>query len=375
MACFNPLKGFYTGLKTANGEDLLIIRRSEFVTVPVRELLRSKYEGRYDRDVELIEAFERINPSKFPYVSDGLFYRFKTIPCGKCLGCRLSYSRVWAIRMMKELESVGGRGLFLTLTYDNKHIPVKSFSCDELDWFPPLFGGDFYGYLLKRDVQLFNKRLRKFLFGNQKGDLRYLVAGEYGSKTFRPHYHGIYLNVDFSTFPDLKLLSKNDGEPIYQSQKLDELWGNGGVIVGSVTFESVAYVARYVVKKAGSCRSDKVPPAGVEFPEFLLMSRRPGLGKPWFEKHHSEIFALGEMPVLRKDGVYMSGVPQRFKVWEKNQYQSEFEKLKEKKKFDYMKGSKDFIKTENIEKKEEMKRKIAEELQKIKQKLIKRVKL
>lgn len=52
------------------------------------------------------------------------------IPCGRCLGCRLDYSRSWADRMMLELET-SGSAVFLTLTYDQDHVPVAM--CDDDD--------------------------------------------------------------------------------------------------------------------------------------------------------------------------------------------------------------------------------------------------
>ena len=76
------------------------------------------------------------------------------IPCGKCLGCRLDYSRTWADRMMLELDH-SKKAIFVTLTYNEEHVPVLE-ADDE---------GNFFGYtLFKRDLQLFFKRLRKYFF-------------------------------------------------------------------------------------------------------------------------------------------------------------------------------------------------------------------
>ena len=45
------------------------------------------------------------------------------IPCGKCLGCRLDYSRYWADRMMLELETAK-KGVFVTLTYNDENLTL-----------------------------------------------------------------------------------------------------------------------------------------------------------------------------------------------------------------------------------------------------------
>ena len=66
-----------------------------------------------------------------------------TIPCGKCIGCRLAHSRQWAVRCVHE-ASLHDRNCFLTLTFDDDHLPAS-------------------GSVSVRDVQLFLKRLRKAL--------------------------------------------------------------------------------------------------------------------------------------------------------------------------------------------------------------------
>lgn len=45
------------------------------------------------------------------------------VPCQRCIGCRLDYSREWAIRCMKEAECHTDNW-FLTLDYDDEHLPI-----------------------------------------------------------------------------------------------------------------------------------------------------------------------------------------------------------------------------------------------------------
>lgn len=146
------------------------------------------------------------------------------------------------------------------------------------------------------------KRLRRWL-GHKK--LRFFHCGEYGEDTKRPHYHCILFGHDFSD-KELKYTSKR-GDKVYTSQKLDELWTHGHCSIGDVTFESAAYVARYVTKKiTGEKALDHYNNINKEtgevlserLPEYTTMSRRPGIGKNWFEKFNKDVFPYDEV-VLR----------------------------------------------------------------------------
>jgi len=185
-----------------------------------------------------------------------------TIPCGQCTGCRLEHSRQWAMRILHE-SSLYRDNVFLTLTYDDDHLPTD--------------------YSLRlRDWQLFMKRLKKRLKGRQ---IRFYHCGEYGETTHRPHYHAILFNIDF----DDKRLHKTTerGDRIYTSQFLDSVWEHGDCYIGSVTFESAAYCARYVMKKLTGNRKSEY---GSREPEYCTQSRRPGIGAPWLKKWKTDVF-------------------------------------------------------------------------------------
>lgn len=83
-------------------------------------------------------------------------------------------------------------------------------------------------------------------------------------------------------------------EKLYVSPLLDRLWGFGFASVGDVTFGSASYVARYHLKKVGSVVSDDHyvnPHTGeVLAPEYITMSRRPGIGSGWIEKYVSDVY-------------------------------------------------------------------------------------
>jgi len=193
------------------------------------------------------------------------------LPCGRCIGCRLERSRQWAIRCVHE-ASLYERNAFITLTFSPEHLP-KSGSLD------------------KRDFQLFMKRLRK-RFGS---GVRYFHCGEYGEKMGRPHYHACLFNFDFD---DRELWRVRDGVKLYKSKALSELWPFGFSTIGDVTFESAAYVARYVTKKISGPVADdhywRYDPKSGEcydlLPEYITMSRRPGIGRPWIEKYQGDVY-------------------------------------------------------------------------------------
>lgn len=208
------------------------------------------------------------------------------LPCGQCTGCRLEHSRHWAIRCMHEAQ-LHLSNCFITLTYDDKHLPEN-------------------GSLVKSDFQKFMKLLRYYDGG--KNTIRYYHCGEYGEQFKRPHYHAILFGLDF---PDKQVFRVRDGIRLYTSEALSRIWGKGFVTIGDVTFESAAYVARYVTKKITGDRKEKIstytglkhyekliPETGevVEIEaEYATMSRRPGIGRAWYEQFKKEVFPSDEV--------------------------------------------------------------------------------
>lgn len=199
------------------------------------------------------------------------------IPCGQCVGCRLEHSRQWAVRCMHE-ASLYDDNCFLTLTYDDEHLPAT-------------------GSLDKTHFPDFIKRLRA------RGiKVRYFHCGEYGERLQRPHYHACIFGFDF---PDRVLYSERDGIRLYTSELLSELWGFGFCTIGDLTFESAAYTARYVMKKVTGDAAEEHymsfnPLTGEVFqlePEYTTMSRRPGIGRDWYERYKAEVFPYDEVIV------------------------------------------------------------------------------
>lgn len=197
------------------------------------------------------------------------------LPCGQCIGCRLERSRQWAIRCMHESQ-LHKHNSFITLTYDNTHLPSD-------------------GSLDHKDFQRFLKRLRKTL--EKRGlRVRYYMAGEYGDLHARPHFHACIFGYDF---PDKKLWQRTAaGSMLYRSAELEALWPFGHSTIGDVTFESAAYVARYIMKKQTGKDAEshykRIHPETGEYldltPEYNKMSLKPGIGCDFYKKYTSDIY-------------------------------------------------------------------------------------
>ena len=197
------------------------------------------------------------------------------LPCGLCVGCRLNYSRQWAIRLVHE-NQMHDNSCFVTLTFNDENLNKRD-NPDSLN---------------VRDFQLFMKRLRK---KHPKKQIRFFHCGEYGEKNNRPHYHALIYNHDF---PDKKLFKQRKEIKLYISKELEELWPYGFSTIGDVTFQSSAYVARYIMKKQKGDNAkehyNKINPTTGEVttiqPEYCTMSRKPGIGYEWFKKYKSDVY-------------------------------------------------------------------------------------
>lgn len=185
------------------------------------------------------------------------------VPCGRCIGCRLERSRKWAMRCVHE-ASLYKDNCFITLTYDDFHLDPS-------------------GSLNVEDYQLFMKRLRKH-FGS---GVRFFHCGEYGELYGRPHHHAILFNCDFDD-KELMFHNAKTGFNLYSSNLLGTLWPFGLHSIGNVSFESCAYVARYIMKKVTG--DDANSHYHGRKPEYVTMSRRPGIGHDWICKYIDDVY-------------------------------------------------------------------------------------
>ena len=207
------------------------------------------------------------------------------INCKNCIGCLTDNERMWTDRIVDE-ASLYDNNLFVTLSYDEEHLPDHE-------------------SVNIRDGQLFMKKLRKKFPGFK---IRFLYKAEYGENTARAHYHYALFNTPKLT--DMEYNRSNDnGDKLYTSKTIEDIWGNGFVLIGELNRTTAGYIARYIVKSDQKTKSKRddfeiIDPDGVVHHRnrkpFLNMSRRPGIGRAWLEKNFSDVFPRDEYFVQAK---------------------------------------------------------------------------
>lgn len=215
-----------------------------------------------------------------------------SVACGKCLGCRKESARQWAVRMMHESQ-MHEESAFLTLTYNEDNVP-------------------FDRGLDRKAVPDFFKRLRKRI-GNKK--IRYFQCGEYGAEGNRPHYHIALFGHNFG---DREPHTVRDGNVVFRSAELESLWPFGFSEIGTLTFGSATYIARYVTKKLSNdphvsveeqmkyaaryeryC--DRTGEVYEVTPEHATMSLRPAIGLAWIKKFWRDVYPGDSIVVNGKE--------------------------------------------------------------------------
>jgi len=238
-------------------------------------------------------------------------YKEYPLPCGQCTGCRLERSRQWAVRLMHEAQ-LHQANSFVTLTYNDQNLPNAGASSKTHRAGDVRLGSDANtktprtreththeiqesASLSKADLQAFTKRLNEDVRRRSGNGVKYYACGEYGDKTHRPHYHIAIFGEDFADdrFP----WKRSNNKQLWRSSRLERLWPLGDAFIGDLTFESAAYIARYVMKKQTGAKAVdhymRENERGEKYwltPEFNVMSRRPGIAKKWFDKNKDDVF-------------------------------------------------------------------------------------
>lgn len=166
---------------------------------------------------------------------------------------------------------------FITLTYNKDHLP-KNQSLDHSDF------------------QKFIRSLRQ----KTGKKISYYMCGEYGENFGRPHFHALIFGYKF---PDEKLWTIRQKNPVHRSALLEKLWQKGFSETGTVTFQSAAYVARYIIKKQSKdvARSQLAivdPDTGEMYErrqEYTKMSLKPAIGLSFYIKNKTDIFPLDKI--------------------------------------------------------------------------------
>lgn len=243
------------------------------------------------------------NPNKY-----STYKSVVPIPCGQCTECKLNKSREWANRIMLEKKCYREEECwFITLTYEDEYLPTHTYCNQET-------GEIIEGISLdKKDMTKFLKDLRRYYdYHYQVNGIRFYGAGEYGSITARPHYHIILFGLPLDQ-SKLKLYKHNElGQSLWNHEELTKIWGKGHVVVGRVTWESAAYVARYVMKKQTGQAVDWYYHAQGKIEPFVNMSRMPGIGKKYLMDHINEIKQTDTIPIANKKTAEMVPPPKYY---------------------------------------------------------------
>ena len=224
------------------------------------------------------------------------------VACRRCKCCLNKKTSAWSGRVANECK-LHAYSAFVTLTYDNEHLPLYQPECmnerGEMVWTSNRFcdekvivgNYDFIkvsnsdvqavAYCCKSDIVKFFKRLRSKLsyyfkkhhiITNEK--IRYFVCSEYGPKTLRPHYHAI---IWFDSEEVARVIEK----------MLSSSWSNGFTDFEYVNSTAPQYVAKYVsgnfvlpeILQHDACRT------------FHLQSQAPSVGyrSDDYEKFEKEV--------------------------------------------------------------------------------------
>lgn len=175
-----------------------------------------------------------------------------SVRCGRCEGCLRTLVNDWSFRLENEAKD-HYHVHFITLTYSPKFVPLTKTNLPTLK---------------KEDVQKFWKRLRK----RTRGKIKYFIVGEYGTRSFRPHYHAIVYGCENPDF-------------------YGKAWTQGFVHVGDYfSGSAIRYTLKYMYKKGQIPMFD----SDDRLPEFRMMSKKLGSRylKNTFDWHYKDLQRL-----------------------------------------------------------------------------------
>lgn len=234
----------------------------------------------YEYDFFSWEEYEQA-----PKVYDTKYRKIQMVPCGKCIGCRLDYSRQWANRIMLECkERPINTCWFVTLTYNPENLPINQIMNQNTG---EIITGN---TLVKEHLSKFMKDLRRYWeYHYKQSGIKFFGCGEYGGDTNRPHYHIAIMGMHLDPM-ELKPYKDTENGRLWIWEEGAKIWNKGYVVIGRLEWDSAAYVARYIMKKQKGPTAENYYNSKAIIPEFVNMSRRPGIGRDYYEKHKDEIY-------------------------------------------------------------------------------------
>lgn len=282
MPCFHPISAYYPLKLDGDGKRRLQFGQKRHLHAVSSSFLIKHYDLQIPK-----KPLQDLENSCYDYPvyidgNIGISGIDIKVPCGKCIGCKFDYSRMWATRSVNEafMHDHFNDCSFVTLTFNPEMLNRRENPAS----------------LNKTAFRSWIKRLRKAIKEKYDKEIRIMACGEYGAKHKRPHYHMIIYGFNFPEKTVWKY-NKIRGKDViyYRSQFLEDIWrpayssdGYGFSVIGLVNFETSAYVARYVTKKLFGRAAEQVYKD--KEPEFLTTSRNPGLGYNYLLKYYKDIF-------------------------------------------------------------------------------------
>lgn len=252
-----------------------------------------------------VDYFEKLNIDQSNLIA---------VPCGHCLACKMAYSAEWADRCDME-SKLHDHTWFITLTYREDAL---------------VYGTKGIATVEKDAISDFIRALRDKL-GHDK-NIRYFGCAEYGEgkgerQGFNPHYHIIVFGADLvdltidmpdmskpilpsGKYPIFRRKNRN-GDFVMFSQTIYECWKKGKIEVEEASWNTSAYVSRYVTKKHYGRSADVYARLGI-VPEYLRMSTRPGIGADYMKLQKDKILKTDFMSVKNASGVKTYHPPRYF---------------------------------------------------------------
>lgn len=172
---------------------------------------------------------------------------------------------------MEQLETKNTSS-FVTLTYNEENLPKD-------------------GTLVPEHLQMYLGRVRN----HSLGKVRFFGVGEYGDRTWRPHYHLIFFGVP----------------ALHWEEYLIEKWNKGHVKVLEAEDASFDYVAGYTTKKMMAKDDDRLQG---RYPEFARMSKFPPLGTGGFNRIKESLYTRQGCKLL----AYKGDIPTSVKIGSKS---------------------------------------------------------
>lgn len=311
--------------------------------------LKTEYDNKFQRfkirtPIKVLCAVREIgkDTSKLNYNRD--VYDLLMISCGQCMQCRLQRVKQRAVMSICEsLEHTENSFVTLTFGYPQTysyyrhkvglshylakkkaHFHEWSLDVETFQKFMKRLRNWYYNYQLcnhllslgRSDLIPSNYPLvthvrlpfleRSFLLKDfRPNKIRCMHCGEYGDQHQRPHHHCILFGFQF---PDLKEIYEN-GKKYYTSDILSHLWTFGIHRIGECSYNSCAYVSRYVTKKVNGNNQEQY--YNGRKPEYVTYSTKPVLGANYFIKNYIEFVNTGLVSVVA-DKKYECPIPRSY---------------------------------------------------------------